>query len=152
MKVYKTNSYNNFKGSESTNYMLVMDDKERSHLYNIFFELLQKLSKSDGTPKRWNKFDDDALTFIHRMCFYHQNGEMMDPTIGQLELLVNKMLKKVYNKDFYEWTNFYIDANNYMTQEQAHKNMERKRRILKNLMSKISKERDIEIVSEFDYD
>lgn len=132
MRLYTSSAYTNFDLNQySRNLFMILSDEERFRLSDKIYQLetdikiklengtLENAYLKDGvTLKKQGgglgvlvQKDYEAIEFLKRMTHFtdYSNSEMIDPTSHQISTIVEKMLAKVYRKDFYHWMEMWID-------------------------------------------
>lgn len=161
MRYYKSKSYESmYPGMFASNLFLVMDATERFNLESHIEKLLEDIEDqlesgklvrhltktgalakkgkgTDPTKKYWNAKDDEAIVFLKRMCWYtvYPESEAIDPTIYQLQTIVEKMLTKIYGMhygQFINWMKLWHDTQG-MDATDMRDHMQAKRDLIKSL-------------------
>lgn len=161
MRYYKSKTYETmFPGAYASNVFLVMNTKERFALEQKIEQLLEDIEEQieegtmvihrrkdgtlaktgkgkDRTKKYFNGKDEEAIVFLKRMTWYttYEESEAIDPTLHQLQTIVEKLLTKVYGMhygQFVNWMQLWHDTNQ-MTADDMRLHMTEKRTLIKQL-------------------
>lgn len=161
MRYYISKTYETmWPGTYARNTFLIMDEEERLRLGDQIIGLIDhieqmkeegkliplytktgKLSKTgkgpDKSKRYWVEKDEEAIVFLKRMCFWtiFKESESIDPTVHQLETIVDKMLSKVYGLHygkFVNWMRLFHDTNQLDSTE-MRKHMDYKRKCVAQL-------------------
>lgn len=149
MRLYQSNLYEQHNLGEYTrNLFYILEDEERFRLADAIEQLEadvnemvsegrlkplylkdgKTLRKKGGNQSNLVGKDIEAIDFLKRMCHFTEYPEsvMLDITSYQAETIINKLLQKVYYKDFIDWLKLYVDRDK-LNPHQMRSLMDRKR-------------------------
>lgn len=132
MRYYVSKTYEDFRGHYSRNVFLVLSDQERINLEDKIEQLIKDI-ELNPYGKKFNKKDKEAIVFLKRMCWFttYPESQAIDPCKQQIDTIVFKLLRKVYNPfkaELINWLELYVDSRK-MTAEEMKAHMNRKRGI-----------------------
>lgn len=138
-----------FKNDLSFNTFYLLSDEERMRLSDKIEQMERDINAKlkegyftvaktkKGTLRNTTKSiyeicgkDIEAIDFLKKLCWFGQfdNSIALDPTKHQIKTIVDKLLFKVYRKEFIHWMELYL-SNEDVSSSDMTEWMDRKRQI-----------------------